>query len=65
MPESTIKLTYRIPEQFFEREFEATKYYSYLDVGKIDDLVDEWVSDINLVDELYGPDGQQLPLWED
>ena len=63
--EETVTLTIRIPEQFFEREFLKSDWE--LSQGEEpgfyapEHLIDAWEYDVER--ELYGPDGNQVPLW--
>lgn len=60
---NTVKITLRIPEQFFEGTVdildwdEATKDGGEFDVWE---LTEDWIADLDVKDELYGPDGQQV-----
>jgi hypothetical protein len=65
--EETVTLTIRVPEQFFEREFLKSDWeLSQVEnpgLFAVEYLVDGWRSDLDVEQELYGPDGNQVPLW--
>jgi hypothetical protein len=68
--EDMVTLTIRIPEQFFEREVTKAEW-GEMSAGNDNDwtspgyVLDWWRSDIDPDDELYGPDGQQVPWFND
>lgn len=76
--EEMVELTIRIPEQFFTQEFLKSDWEKAVDAvenekkgmllidetwNKPEYLTDLWRSDLDVEEELYGPDGQQVPLW--
>jgi hypothetical protein len=76
--EEMVELTIRVPEQFFTMDYlksdwekavaavENQKKGQLLE-GETWDLpeylTDGWRSDLDVEEELYGPDGLQVPLW--
>jgi hypothetical protein len=71
-----VELTIRIPEQFFTREYLKSDWDAAMAAvenekkGQLlegetwslpEYLIDGWDYDVDR--ELYGPDGQQVPLW--
>jgi hypothetical protein len=61
-----VELTIRIPEQFFTREYPVGDWEEAIAKRDLpgwgpEYLIDSW--DIDVDRELYGPDGQQVPLW--
>jgi hypothetical protein len=64
-----VTVTIRVPEQFFEYELPTT-YWKLVEkevakgLGNYGDFFDTWLSDTHPEKELFGPDGNQLPIWE-
>lgn len=65
-----VELTIRVPEQFFtqkfpKRDWESSLYATLTDVPGfgVEYLTGGWRSDLDVEQELYGPDGLQVPLW--
>ena len=65
--EEMVELTLRVPEQFFTQKYLKSEWDKALKRASLWDgaeyLTDNWRSDIDVEQELYGPDGQQVPLW--
>lgn len=69
-PGDIVELTIRIPEQFFTEtynraDWESSLYATTTNVPGfgVEYLIDHWKSNLDIDKELYGPDGQQVPLW--
>jgi hypothetical protein len=61
----TVKVTVRIPEQFFDAEIPESEWTEASDFDgkvKVADRYFEYAN-LDIKDELYGPDGMQVPGW--
>jgi len=61
-----VEVTLRVPEQFFTEIYNRADWEAAVagtEGMSVGDLTDNFRSDIDPEQEIYGPDGQQVPLW--
>lgn len=58
-----VTVTVRIPEQFYEYTYPRIEWDKAVEADRVVYLMDNDMSDLIVEEELYGPDGQQVPGW--
>jgi hypothetical protein len=60
LEDELVTVTIRIPEQFFDYSLPRTEWEAAEDKAL---LLDLYIDDMPIREELYGPDGQQVGAW--
>ncbi len=66
-PGDIVGVTIRVPEQFFTETYNRADWEEALRGDErgfhVGDLTEVWRNNLDPAVEIYGPDGQQVPLW--